>query len=261
MRLAPTTFMQVLYGVTLASIAFALAITFPALLPFPETPALGVAHAQAAPVSPRSLCGNIFDDTGSLCAVRPAPPSDGRTEELTKCVGPELLGIVHGESTGCALFAGSGVVKPGEVFGRGYALVEVHTNRTVLAQGNARCEVRLFQTDDAPILSNDHANGFAQRSGRVQVPRAELMSTGVQSLARLRAVPTLAGFRVFGVVPNSFVGGLGLRSGDVIVSVDGQPITPDVALEIAGDIANLERLSALVRRGDEEFTLQVDITD
>ena len=262
--------MHLLYGLTLASIAFALALTVPMFLPSSAAAPRGVAHAEAAPVTPpESLCGNIFDDSGSLCGprhvTREEDIADGR--DLAKCDGLTLLGIVHnGQTADHALFAGAGVVKGGEAMDDGYALVEVHADRTVLARGDMRCELTLFgpadaSAADAPSTILASASDFPTRRGRIQVPRSELALARPASLARLRAVPTPRGVRISGITPGSLPARLGLRSGDLIVEVDGRPLTPDSALELASRLESLEQLSAQIRRGSEEFMLRADIVD
>ncbi|MFT5354470.1 MAG: hypothetical protein ACI9KE_001675 [Polyangiales bacterium] len=257
--------MQLLYGLTLASIAFALAITVPALLPGRDAPALGVAHAQAAPEpSPPPLCGNIFDDSGSLCGPRHLEREDDGADEaeLVKCDALTLLGIVHdGEEADRALFAGAGVVKRGETIESGYALVEVHADRAVLARGDSRCELTLFRALGESVSDESLAGEFSTRNGRVQVPRAEIRLAGPASLARLRAVPTPRGLRIGGITPGSLPARLGLRSGDLIVQVDERPLTPDSALELAARLDGLAHISAQIRRGDEVLTLRADIID
>jgi hypothetical protein len=262
--LATTRPMQLLYGLTLASIAFALASMVPALLPRRDAPALGVAHVQAAPEpSPPSLCGNIFDDSGSLCGPRHVEREDDGADEaeLVKCDALTLLGIVHGEEADRALFAGVGVVKRGETIESGYALVEVHADRAVLARGDSRCELTLFRAVDESVSGESLAGEFSTLDGRVQVPRAEIRLTGPASLAHLRAVPTPRGLRIGGITPGSLPARLGLRSGDLIVQVDGRPLTPDSALELAARLDSLAHISVQIRRGDEVLTLRADIID
>lgn len=261
--------MQLLYGVTLASIAFALALSAPALLPSAEYPSLPLPHVQAVRQAPSSLCGNMFDDSGDLCRPRPEAQSHTDSEEVAKCDGPTLLGIVHGEAADRALFADVGVVKQGEAFGSGFALAEVHTNRTVLTRDGERCEVLLFPPADGRSTSNRSLNDdesadefipggghFARRGGRFQVPRSDL-----SGLARIRASPTERGILLGRVHPSSMAASIGLRSGDIVAEANGQVLTQRSAMEIIGTLSTIRQFTLLIRRGAESFNIHIDIVD
>lgn len=260
--------MQLLYGVTLASVAFALALLVPTLLPSSEIPSLPLPHAHAVGEPPRSLCGNMFDNSGDLCTPRPANQAhQERTQDVAKCDGPTLLGIVHGGSADRALFAELGVVKQGEAFGAGFALAEVHANRTVLTRDGERCEVLLFpvpnESSSGGAAEEQEADGFlpgaghfARRGGRFQVPRAEL-----SNLARIRASPTERGVLLGRVSPASMAASVGLRSGDLVAEVNGRVLTRESAIDMIGTLATLTQFSLLIRRGAETFTIHLDIID
>lgn len=269
--------MQLLYGVTLASIAFALALSVPALLPSAEYPSLPLPHVQAVRQAPSSLCRNMFDDSGSLCGPRQASPANGcqgwppdsEGQQVSKCQGPVLLGIVHGGSADRALFADAGVVKQGESFGSGFALAEVHANRAVLTRDGERCEVLLFPPQGGRSASERSPNvdesvdevfpvggHFARRGGRFQVPRSDL-----SGLARIRASATARGILLGRVHPGSMAASIGLRSGDIVAEANGQVLTQRSAMEMIGTLSTIREFTLLIRRGAESFNVHIDIID
>lgn len=261
--------MPLLYLLTLASLAYAAAAALPTLLPA-ATAALPSASAFALGETPdvtASLCRNIFDDSGSFCAPRPQRERESPTD-LAKCEEPRLLGIVHGRRARRALFAGAGVVKEGDEF-LGYSLLEVHPQRAVLSQGDARCETRLF--DPGPEGAANEGNqregnqsvapGLSLREGRLQVPRSLVLRPDARALDGLRGVPTASGIRLHGVRRGSIFSRAGFRNGDLITKVQGRALTPDTVVELMTELAEARRIRIEVQRGSQTLQQEADLSD
>lgn len=124
---------------------------------------------------------------------------------------------------------------PGSPVGE-HTLVRVEPQSVVLAgPDGAWCELRLFDPRPAPIaqppaVRPSPADAVRQVGAHAfELDRAAVMSAGRRS--RVRPIPMADGsVRLFGIRAGGPEHAAGLRNGDTIVAVDGQPASPDVAL-------------------------------
>lgn len=84
-------------------------------------------------------------------------------------------------------------------------------------------------------------------------------------LTEARAVPNMengvaSGYRLFQIVPGSIYQELGLRDNDVILGVDGEPISdPGKAFEMLGMLKTRSNLELNIKRDGKEMNLTYDI--
>jgi len=94
-----------------------------------------------------------------------------------------------------------------------------------------------------------HEQGLQQEPGQV-LPRLQTVTPGV------------AGARVLEVVPGTPAERAGLRVGDIIVSVSGQPVRPQQPLaDLIGAHRPGDRVELMVLRGQERISLSVQLAE
>lgn len=119
--------------------------------------------------------------------------------------------------------------------------------------------------EDAGVLDKSGAGDEVET-----IDRSEVLGCleDTDKLARqVRIVPSVQdgeqdGFRIHGVRPGSVHDRLGLKNGDVIHGINGQPIdTPDKALQAYARVKEAERLELDVSRGGERRKLTLRVRD
>jgi general secretion pathway protein C len=70
----------------------------------------------------------------------------------------------------------------------------------------------------------------------------------------------IIGWRLFGIRPQTLLGKLGLQNKDTIVSVNGFSLgDPQKALEAYARIRTAERVAVQIRRGGQDFGVEIKI--
>ncbi|MCH9812319.1 MAG: PDZ domain-containing protein [Epsilonproteobacteria bacterium] len=164
----------------------------------------------------------------------------------------------------------------------GYKLVEVYEERAVLQKNGQNYDIvlesddskgRIQQNVTTPPPSDPVANQEPEAATFVPGMPVELTRKELDSYVKnpnkiwkniriqeLRREGQLQGFRVNYVKKGSFFEKSGLKSGDVIKSIDGKEIKSlaDV-MKYYSNVETLENLSLSVSRGDEELELEFNV--
>ncbi len=160
----------------------------------------------------------------------------------------------------------------------GYKLIEIYDERAVLEKDGIKYDIILENSDkkSANITSKSPSRLTREESEAVEfspgvptsITRAEL-NTYVKNpnkiwknirIQELRQDGSLNGFRVNYVKKGSFFEKSGLKSGDVIKSIDGKELKSlaDV-MRYYNDIDSLEALTLSVKRGEDELDLEFNV--
>ncbi len=97
-----------------------------------------------------------------------------------------------------------------------------------------------------------------------------VIENATQLLTQVRIIPHFKagdinqpdGFQVANIIPRSLFDKMGLRSGDIIKSVNGEAITnPEKAFEAYQRLKNESRINVIVNRNNQELNLTYDISE
>jgi general secretion pathway protein C len=98
----------------------------------------------------------------------------------------------------------------------------------------------------------------------------EVINNSSQLLTQVRIIPHFQkgnindpdGFQVANIRPRSFFDTMGLRNGDIIKSVNKQPVdNPEKAFEAYQKLKEESQIEVVVRRNNKDVTLRYDIND
>jgi type II secretory pathway component PulC len=159
-----------------------------------------------------------------------------------RVVGSVLVRDAPGSFAAIHTSTGASLIQPGMSI-EGFTVDAIDGDRLVLRDGEGReCEAQAAATEvAAPPEPAELAPGQ-----QVRVPRSALAS---DELSRLRAIPDANGIRIFGVRRGGLAEQLGLRNGDRITAIDGQPLrSPDEALQAYARAMAGERLRITIER-------------
>ncbi len=221
-------------------------------------------------LAPDALAGHLF---ARLDPPAPAPTAEGE-EDL--CDVPwRLVGTMLDRDRPSRSFAAIQTPEGARLIAASMThteltLVSLDTEAATLERPDGRrCEIRMFETR----ISSTTIEPLPPAPAPVSDPRVRLVSsshveidpsllTAPGALA-VRAVPhmvdgRLGGVRLFGVRRSSPLAAAGVRDGDVIRSVDGQPLTdPDIALSALGRLRGGEPVRVAIERdgASREMTL------
>ncbi len=115
-------------------------------------------------------------------------------------------------------------------------------------------------TESAPPTLRRLSNGSYEVARQAVAVEVASLTSG-----RVRAVPRYrdgkcTGFRVMGIVPGSLLEQLGLRSGDVVLAVNGEEIdSSNKALLLVDAMQTKARVTVLVERSGELLSLRYRI--
>ncbi len=232
-----------------------LAAKFAAL--FLERGPLQKETAAASAASPKPISLHY------ICGSKGMRPSASRPRGSLR--GARLAAIYKDEKGGfVALATPSGVefVSLGEEYG-GYRLKEITPEEAVFERGGRESVLRLEESGQAAAPSRSSA--AAGSEGVVKVPRVmvERMRKDVGSLIRQIGLRPMnyhgeRAYQVIYLAPGSIFGRMGLRRGDIILAVDGHPVTdPKLMAKILDP--NLERLRITLVRNDEKKDIEYAI--
>jgi general secretion pathway protein C len=267
---------------TLALCAWLQARGFAALvgggLADPGLHVLPEAQAAPEPMSPRTadpiLARNPFDSvTGPLLDVPAAAPADPGTPETAACDGVRVVAVVASVDPDWSLVM---LDLRGErepiLRRRGGEILAIGVDRVLLERKGKPCVARIFAPlgagPPAPPAAAD-ARGIVRTgpdSFALDRSARDALIDGAGDLMRSVAVrpekqgDDVVGLRITTLKPGTPLDALGVRAGDVLVSLDGIPLTsPDRMLEAYARIRTAMRVSAVVLRDGRQRQLDFEV--
>jgi general secretion pathway protein C len=263
---------------TLALCAWLHARGFAALigggLAAPRLHVLSEAQAATEPILPRSadpiLARNPFDSvTGPLLGAAPAPSTDGST---AACDGVRVVSIVASDDPDWSLVVLDirGEREP-ILRRRGGEVLAIAPDRVLLQRDGTPCIARIFAPAGAPPppppaavsrgIVRTGADSFALDRGA-----RDALIDGAGDLMRSVAVrpekqgDDVVGLRIATLKPGTPLDALGVRVGDVLLSLDGIPLTsPDRMLQAYARVRTEERVRVVVQRDGRQLQLDYQI--
>jgi general secretion pathway protein C len=181
-----------------------------------------------------------------------------------------------------------GVFKLGQQVGDAGKLVEVDKDRVLIDHNGKRIAIMLPEADlpgpveaavpDSPPEEDANADDSDAEpyepnvedlgDNRYRIPRETLdhsMGDLSQILTQIRAIPNIQngktnGFALSEIEPGSVFDEMGLEEGDVLRSVNGQPMTdPAMAMQMMSQLRNASQISIQVLRDGQPTTLTYQI--
>jgi general secretion pathway protein C len=266
---------------TLALCAWLHARGFSALvgggLAAPRLHVLTEAQAATEPTPPRSadaiLARNPFDSvTGPLLGVPAAPPPPGGADPTGTCDGVRVVSIVAAEDPDWSLVV---LDVRGErepiLRRRGGEVLDIAPERVLLQRDGTPCVARIFARPGGPPPPSPAAvaHGIVRTgAGSFAVDRGarDALLDGAGDLMRSVAVrpekqgDDVVGLRIATLKPGTPLDALGVRAGDVLVSLDGIPLTsPDRMLEAYARVRTEERVRVVVLRDGRQLQLDYEV--
>jgi len=161
----------------------------------------------------------------------------------------------------------------------GYRLIEVYDERAVLEKNGIKYDIVLEDEDNGATPSTNRGSSHSEPTVTepeeqfvpgepVRLTRNELNSYVKNPnkiwknirIQELRRDGTLNGFRVNYVKKGSFFDKAGLKSGDVIKSIDGKEIkTLSDVMKYYSNVNSLDGLTLGISRGDDEIDLEFNV--
>jgi general secretion pathway protein C len=231
-----------------------------------------VPEAQAAPepMSARNadpiLARNPFDSvTGPLLDVPAAEAADLGTAEPATCDGVRVVAVVASVDPDWSLVMLDlrGEREP-VLRRRGGEILAIGVDRVLLERDGKPCVARIFAPSIAAPPAPPVAAASADARGIVRTgpdsfaldrSARDALIEGAGDLMRSVAVrpekqgDDVVGLRITTLKPGTPIDALGVRAGDVLVSLDGIPLTsPDRMLEAYARVRTAMRISAVVLR-------------
>jgi general secretion pathway protein C len=267
--------------VTLALCAWLHARGFAALvggdLAAPRLHVLSEAQAATDPVLPRSadpiLARNPFDSvTGPLLGAPPVPSTDVSTGATAACDGVRVVSIVAADDPAFSLVV---LDVRGErepiLRRRGGEVLAIAPDRVLLQRDGTPCVARIFAPPGAPPppppaavsrgIVRTGADSFALDRGA-----RDALIDGAGDLMRSVAVrpekqgDDVVGLRIATLKPGAPLDALGVRAGDVLLSLDGIPLTsPDRMLQAYARVRTEERVRVVVQRDGRQLQLDYQV--
>jgi general secretion pathway protein C len=238
-----------------------------------------VTEAQAAtePVPPRSadpiLARNPFDSvTGPLLGLASAPSTDVGTDPSAACDGVRVVSIVAADDPDWSLVV---LDVRGErepiLRRRGGEVLAIAPDRVLLQRDGAPCVARIFAQPGAapPPPPAAVARGIVRTGADSFVlDRAarDALIDGAGDLMRSVMVrpeklgDDVVGLRIATLKPGTPLDALGVRAGDVLLSLDGIPLTsPDRMLQAYARVRTEERVRVVVLRDGRQLQLDFEV--
>jgi len=237
-----------------------------------------VTEAQAAtePVPPRSadpiLARNPFDSvTGPLLGGAP-PPSTGTADATAACDGVRVVSIVAADDADWSLVV---LDVRGErepiLRRRGGEVLAIAPDRVLLQRDGTPCVARIFARPGVapPPSPAAVARGIVRTgTGAFALDRGarDALIDGAGDLIRSVAVrpekqgDEVVGLRIATLKPGTPLDALGVRAGDVLLSLDGIPLTsPDRMLQAYARVRTEERVRVVVLREGRQLQLDYEV--
>jgi len=236
-----------------------------------------VREAQAATASPPSrsadaiLARNPFDsETGPLVpGAATGEPAPG--DALPLCEGVRIASIVASEDPEWSFVMLELRGERGPVLRRrGDEVVAIGFDRVVVDQGGKRCLARIFPGSRVTTVALGPAAKGVERGahGEVIVDRATRDAwiegaTGMMHAIAVRPEKSgddVVGLRITKLAPGTPLESLGVRGGDVLVTLDGIPLTsPDRLLAAYARLQTADRLRLVVLRDGRSAQLDYEV--
>jgi len=239
-------------------------------------PQPAAAMAEVAPLIDRSLARTLLGEVGGNAA--PAESTSANTS------GIRLKGVfaVDGKTLSAAIVNSGGrdaSVRVGEAIADGIKLVEVAPSHIVISRNGAREKIELDRMSAgntvAGTSSTAAGKGAPQAAFRLNVAsttknayslsRSELNNV-LQDPNQINFLGSIAagasgGVQVKDAPSGSLAQKLGLQLGDIITSINGQPVTgPGDLARFYGQFGSTNSIRAEIRRGGAPMLLTYAIT-
>jgi general secretion pathway protein C len=204
--------------------------------------------------SERILASGLF---GRPPPVHPEPPPGPAPEPggiLPACAG-RLVGLVINVRNPRATMASTVGPEGSRILRIGDQDVEkIEPERVLMRQAGGVCELRMFDHGRAarPVLRPPDV---------IEVATADAQADDeaiARELSTVRAIPRPTGLAIYGIRRGSLLDRLGMKNGDVVVSVGGQATTDVDAMlgyHAALRAGTLERLDAVIERRGERINV------
>ena len=236
-----------------------------------------VTQVVPAAIPPRSadpiLARNPFDSvTGPLLGAPPVPSTDVSTDATAACDGVRVVTIVAADDPAFSLVV---LDVRGErepiLRRRGGEVLAIAPDRVLLQRDGTPCIARIFAPAGAPPppppaavsrgIVRTGADSFALDRGA-----RDALIDGAGDLMRSVAVrpekqgDDVVGLRIATLKPGTPLDALGVRAGDVLLSLDGIPLTsPDRMLQAYARVRTEERVRVVVQRDGRQLQLDYQI--
>ncbi|MCX5707738.1 MAG: PDZ domain-containing protein [Candidatus Omnitrophica bacterium] len=189
-----------------------------------------------------------------------------------KSVQLELLGTIMGRNSTAFIYnpetQSSGLYKVNNVVD-GFKVAEVLSGKVILEKDGSKHELFLSSRRVKPIKENE---SFVAKdeSGTMIISKFQMMAQMFKAneiLSKIKIMPLadsaankLKGFRVDNVPSGSIIEEAGIKSGDVIYSVQGQRLqSMQDALSMFNRIQSQSRVEVVLLRNDQPVTLKYEI--
>jgi len=243
------------------------AVQAPASLPVPTSGGTGNTHADVQAIADNHLFGEA--DAEAAPVAIPVADENLSDTRLTNLVLKGTIASAIPEFSVAVIADGASdqhVYAIGDSIGSGTTLHAVYPDRVVLNENGALTNLRLPSDfpQSAPTPVRRATTTTRQTMGDDN-PNS-LQSVVAENLTRLTDVirPTqyrgsdgeLAGFRVYPGRNRQQFAALGLRPGDLIKDVDGQPLNdPTQAMQVFQSLGTAEEVTVTIERNGQEQSL------
>ncbi|MBN1356976.1 hypothetical protein JXA40_12010 [bacterium] len=222
---------------------------------------------------PESLAGNVRhrftvpagipDFKSIFCPDKPPVSTDAGTMSpqswISRKYGVELKGTVAGEMAVFRILESGReiLLRPGDPLDNG-TVSEISRNQVIIDGPEGRETLRLPSRSEIQPVD-------ATSAGSHVLNRGELTSilTDIKRFAEEIAIQTvrgadggLSGFRIAALKPGGLPERMGLKPGDVMVSVNSRTVqTPEDIYRVFEEAVHQNRLTLMIRRGNREVEL------
>lgn len=211
---------------------------------------------------------------------------------LLSSLNLDLVGTING-SINYAFFIdkSSGnkeiFIMQGEPVKPGYLLFSVHPKYVIIASGAAKTRVKIngnAVVSEAPVneasakpvvpagnnsgsTTTDYAR-IVKKTGAYtyEINRSDINKNQLNKIfTQMQAIPNfvggkISGFKILNMMPTGIFHYMGLKTGDVIMSIDGTPLkTPQEAINLLSGLLYQNNISIGVRRTGSNITLSYSI--
>jgi general secretion pathway protein C len=235
------------------------------------------ALAATDPVLPRSadaiLARNPFDSvTGPLLGALPSSPAAVSTDPTAACDGVRVVSIVAADDPDWSLVVLDVRGERGPILRRrGGPILAIAPDRVLLERDGTPCVARIFAAPGAPpppspaavargIVRTGTDSFLLDRGAR------DALIDGAGDLIRSVMVrpekqgDDVVGLRIAALKPGTALDALGVHAGDVLVSLDGIPLTsPDRMLQAYARIRTEQRISVVVLRDGRQLQMDYEV--
>ncbi len=235
------------------------------------------ARAATEPSRPVSadpiLARNPFDSvTGPLLGAPPASSTAADTDPAAACDGVRVVSIVAADDPDWSLVVLDVRGEHGPILRRrGGEVLAIAPDHVLLLRGETRCIARMFASPGVasppspaavggPIVRTGPGSFTLDRSAR------DALIDGAGDLMRSVAVrpekvgDDVVGLRIATLKPGTALDALGVHAGDVLLSLDGIPLTsPDRMLEAYARVRTEERVRVAVLREGRQLQLDYEV--